>query len=222
MVRNTLLAGLVGLAASVASADIASFGFTDLNGSFDATNMVFTAVAFTGGLGSSSGDVTRFAEGGGATAEYGPGFFGGGSLGNVVITIDITNVVGSTADGSGSFTITDADGDIITGDVTGQWFAGAFGFVFMNGATTNITFDRNGVGNGTFDGPNGGSFDSDSLASVYYGALSILLRTPTGVGFFTDNFAEVSTQADGLIVPSPASIALAGLGLGIAGYRRRR
>jgi hypothetical protein len=222
MVRNTLLAGLVGLAASVASADIASFGFTDLNGSFDHDDMVFSAVAFTGGQGSSSGDVTRFAEGGGATAEFAPGFFGGGSLANVEIEINISNVVGSMADGAGSFTITDADGDIIVGEVTGQWFAGAFGFVFMNGATSSVQFLDNGVGNGSFDGPDGGSFDTTSLADIYFGALSILLRTPEGVGFFDTSFTEVSTQADGLIVPTPASLALAGLGLGVAGIRRRR
>lgn len=224
MVRNTLMVGLVGLAASVSSADIiASFGFTDLNGSFNANDMVFTAVAFTGGQASTAGDVTRFAQGGGNTANFDAGFFGGGSLANVHIEINIGGLnQDGTRSGSGWFEITDADGDTVTGEVTGNWFSGAFGFVFMNGDTTDVTFQDNGIGNGSFDGPSGGSFDSASLSDVYFGALSILLRTPQGAGFFDSDFSEISTQADGLIVPSPASLALAGLGLGVAGFRRRR
>ncbi len=222
MVRKALLVGLVGFAATAANADIASFGFTDLNGSFNADDMFFSAVAFTGGQGSTAGDVTRFAEGGGATANFDTGFAGGGSLANVEIYINVSNVAGGMADGAGSFTITDADGDTISGDLTGLWFAGAFGFTFMNGDTTNILFQAGQTGNGSFDGPSGGSFDTSSLVDTYFGALSILLRTPTDVGFFDQSFTEISTQADGLIVPAPGTVALAGLGLGLAGARRRR
>lgn len=219
MVRNLVFTGLVGLVASVASADIASFGFTDLNGSFNLGSMQFSAVATTGGTSSSAGDVTRFAEGGGNSAEFDSGFFGGGSLANVEIYITVSNVVGPMADGNGSFTITDADGDTITGSITGTWFAGAMGFVFMNGATSGITF--NSLADGVFEGPSGGSFSMAGLVDEYFGALSILLRTPQGVGFFNASFAEVSTQADGLIVPTPASIALAGCGLALTVRRRR-
>ena len=222
MVRKALLVGLLGFAATAANADIASFGFTDLNGSFDANSMVFSAVAFTGGQDSTAGDVTRFAEGGGSTANFDIGFSGGGSLADVAISINISNVGGGMADGLGSFAITDADGDMITGDLTGLWFEGAFGFTFMNGDTTNVLFTAGQLGNGSFDGPSGGSFDTSSLIDTYFGATSILLRTPSGVGFFNQSFTEISTQADGLIVPAPASIALAGLGLGLAGTRRRR
>lgn len=220
MVRNAVFAGLVGLAASAASADIASFGFTDLNGSFNVGSMQFTAMATSGGESSTAGDVTRFAEGGGNTAEFDSGFFGGGSLANVEVIIDVSNVVGPMADGNGTFTITDADGDTITGNVTGTWFAGANGFVFMNGSTNNVLF--NNLTDGSFEGPSGGSFDISGLVDEYFGALSILLRTPQGVGFFNASFSEVSTQVDGLIVPTPASIALAGCGLALAGVRRRR
>jgi len=219
---KALIVGIMATAASVATADIASFGFTDLNGSFNAGTMEFTATAFTGGQGSTAGDVTRFAEGGGATANFDTGFAGGGSMANVVINIGISNVLGGMADGNGTFVITDADGDMIMGDVSGLWFAGASGFTFMNGDTQNVVFTRGQSGNGSFDGSSGGSFDTDSLADVYFGALSILLRTPSGAGFFNNSFTEVSTQADGLIVPTPASIALAGLGFGLAGTRRRR
>jgi hypothetical protein len=222
MHTKALIAGLVGLAASVASADIGSFGFTDLNGSFNTDTMEFSAVAFTGGQGSSAGDVTRFAEGGGATANFDTGFAGAGSLANVEIHITVSNIAGGMADGDGTFVITDADGDQLRGNVSGMWFAGAMGFTFMNGNTTNVIFTRNGIGNGAFDGPSGGSFDIDSLSETYFGALSLLLRQPDTAGFFDSNFTEISTQADGLIVPTPASIALAGLGLGFAGFRRRR
>jgi len=220
MVRKALLVGLVGFAGTAANADIASFGFTDLSGSFDTGSMIFAAVSANGGQGSTGGDVTRFAEGGGNTANFDSGFAGGGSSAAVDIQITVSNVNAGMADGAGTFAITDADGDMITGDVTGQWFSGAFGFTFMNAAAENILFTRGNTGNGTFDGPSGGSFDSDSLADTYFGAVSILLRTP-GNGFFNADFDEVSTEADGLIVPTPATIALAGLGLGFAGRRRR-
>lgn len=222
MFSKALMGGLVGLAASVASADIASFGFTDLNGSFNSDTMQFSAVAFTGGEGSTAGDVTRFAEGGGATANFDSGFAGGGSLANVEINIIVSNVAGGMADGNGTFVITDADGDQIRGDLAGMWFAGAMGFTFMNGITSDVIFTRADFGDGAFEGTSGGSFDTDSLAETYFGALSILLRTPDAAGFFDGDFNEVSTQADGLIVPTPASIALAGLGFGLAGTRRRR
>lgn len=220
MARNALIAGLVGLAASVASADIASFGFTDLSGSFDTGSMQFSAVAITGGESSTAGDVTRFAEGGGNTANFDVGSYGLGSMADVQINLTISNVVGPMADGNGSFMITDADGDTITGSLTGTWFAGANGFVFMNGDTSGVTFNNNS--NGSFDGASGGSFDITSLVDEYFGALSILLRTPNGVGFFDTDFSEVSTQADGLVVPTPASMALAGVGLVLTGVRRRR
>ena len=224
MTRKALIVGMLAATAAVASADIASFGFTDLNGTFDAGSRAFTATAFTGGQGSTAGDVTRFAEGGGATANFDTGFAGGGSMANFNLSLIISpsNPGGDTANAIGTFLITDADGDTIGGDVSGLWFAGAMGFTFMNGDTTNVVFSRGNTGNGSFDGPAGGSFDTDSLSDVYFGALSVLLRTPTGAGFFSNSFAEVSTQADGLIVPTPASIALAGLGFGLAGTRRRR
>lgn len=220
MVRNALFAGIVGLAASAASADIASFGFTDLNGSFDVATMTFSAVAQTGGESSTAGDVTRFAEGGGNTANFDVGFFGGGSMADFQLSIVVSNVVGPMADGNGSFMIVDVDGDMIVGEVTGTWFAGANGFVFMNGATEDVRFLASG--NGSFDGPSGGGFDITALAGSYFGATSVLLRTPRGVGFFNADFSEVSTQVDGLIAPTPASVALAGVGLVLTGVRRRR
>lgn len=220
MVRKILLVGLIGFAGTVANADIASFGFTDLSGSYDTGSMIFSAVSITGGNGDTAGDVTRLAEGGGSTANFDVGFAGGGSMAAVDIQIAVSNIAGGMADGVGTFMITDADGDIFMGDVSGTWFSGAFGFTFMNAEATNVVFTRGSTGNGTFDGPSGGSFNSDSLSDVYFGAVSLLLRNPTA-GFFDSNFGEISTQADGLIIPTPATIALAGLGLGFAGRRRR-
>ena len=105
---------VVAAAGSAASADvILTFGFNDLVGSYDGSSQ-FAAVSGTGSNFSTSGDVTSFV-GMGGTANYLPGF----ASGSVAVSIDVTNKVGNTADGSGSFSIVDADGDILSGTISG-------------------------------------------------------------------------------------------------------
>ncbi len=208
---------VVALMAGSASADvIMSFGFTDLNGSYDGTG--FSAVAVDSGALSTTGDVTRLANPG-ATADFNTGFASGLTAADVSISIDVTNLTATTADGMGSFVITDADGDTIAGDLDGVWTTMGFGSIFFTGLIGNVQLTANA--NNTFDGPSGGSFDMNLPGEAPYEGAFVQLSIDTSGGFFSSEFTGRSIQVVGEIVPTPGSLALLGAG-GLVGIRRRR
>lgn len=213
--KALIAASVLGATAGLASGEvILSWGYTDLDGSFDGTT--FRAVAGV----SSSGDVTRLADPT-STAEFDAGFITRSAMADVLVAITVSNIGGVTADGSGSFTLTDDDGDTITGDIDGVFINGGFGFVFFNGLLSNVVLNGNPQGGNTFNGVDGGSFDMDLPGETpYEGAIISLFLDPSS-GFFTQTFDGVSVQVDGEIIPAPASLALLGLG-GLVGMRRRR
>lgn len=202
---------VVAAAGSAASADvILTFGFNDLVGSYNNTTKQFAAVNGTTSSFSTSGDVTSFV-GAGGTANYLPGF-GTGSVG---LSINVTNKVGNTADGAGGFSIVDADGDMLTGDIAGTWSTPGFGIYYFDGLLTNVKFSNSAS---TFDGPSGGSFAT--FAGNFEGAL-VQLFTAGSNGFFSSDWRDVSVLVNGNIVPAPGAAAMAGLA-GLVGLRRRR
>ena len=212
---SILATAVVAATAGLASADtILSWGYTDTVGSFDGTT--FSAVA---GM-DTAGDVTRLADPA-STAEFDVGFLTRSALADVVIQIAVSNVGAVTADGSGTFELTDNDGDTITGNIDGVFINGGAGFVFFNGLLTNVALNNNSPVSNTFDGVDGGSFDMDLPGSPPYEGAFIALNLSGTNGFFTSAFDDISTQVNGEIVPAPASLALLGLG-GLAGIRRRR
>jgi len=212
-----MLIAAAGLAASATVANaqaILTFGFTDVNSSFTASDGSFSGVA----NGGTSGDVTRLAAPGG-TAQFDQGFFGTG-LADFNFDIDVMLTGADTADGSGTFSIVDVQGETLSGNIDGQ-------FNLIGGVAISFTGNLTGVqftdvsGDGTFDGPTSGSFDTDLPgAAPYTGAVVQLFLDGSG-NFFTRDFDDVSTQVSGVIVPAPASLALLGLG-GLAATRRRR
>lgn len=202
---------VVAAAGSAASADvILTFGFNDLVGSYNNTTQQFDAVSGSTSAFSTSGDVTSFV-GLGGTANYLPGF----ASGYAALNINVTNKVGSTADGAGTFTIADADGDLLTGDISGTWNTPGFGVYFFDGLLSNVQFSNPA---GTFDGPSGGSFAT--FAGNFEGAL-VQLFTAGNSGFFSSDWRDVAVLVNGNIVPAPGAAALAGLA-GLVGLRRRR
>jgi hypothetical protein len=211
-----LLAGVAG----VAQADVVlTFGFTDTSGSYDGAGN-FSASAVDSGVLKTSGDVTSLF-GAGGTAEFDAGFASGGTMADfqMNLSVDTPGSPGPST-GSGSFTITDADGDTIVGDITGNWLSGGGDIVFFNGFLSNVFLNATGGGT-TFDGPSSGAFNMGIPGQPLEGAF-VTLFIATGSGFFDRAFSGVSTQVDGVVVPAPAGImALAGLGL-MAGTRRRR
>ena len=223
MTKTTTTATIaaLALAAGAASADtILSWGFTDLNGSFSTDTSTFNAHADNTLDVSTTGDVTRLADPG-ATADYGAGFYNPQGTADVQLTLSVDNIAGLTADGAGSFVITDADGDVLAGDIVdGQWVSPGFGVMFFNAHLEHVAFDQVSQ-DGLFNGPSGGSFDMDLPGEAPYEGAFIQLFIETDGGFFSGDFSDISVQANGEIIPTPGSMAMLGLG-GLCALRRRR
>jgi len=208
-----IVAAAVGSAAAGDSGNVvATFGFTELGGSFDSTASEFTATADTSAALSSSGDVTRRDR----TADFDAATFGAGGDGAFELSLDVSNITAGSADGVGSFMIEDADGDQISGSVAGTFAFSPFGFAFFNADLTDVTFTG---GDLAFEGTSGGDFSIAGLAGgVFEGGLSLLFLQQGGLA---NDFSGVSVQADGIIVPTPGTLGLVGLA-GLAVARRRR
>lgn len=217
-----IAAATVGGIASTASADVVyTFGFTDLAGEFIADQPgpggQFSARAVDSALLRSAGDVSRIVAPFG-TAVYDDGFVSGLDPADVVLSISVFNVLGGpipTAEGTGSFTITDVDGDTIAGSISGLWLLLGDG-VFFNGDLSLVTITSD---DGTFDGPAGGAVDVAG-AGILEGANTVLF-TNAITGWWDESFRDVSTQFAGELLPTPGAMALLGLG-GLVATRRRR
>lgn len=211
-----LSAAMSAAVTGTASADlVASFGFTELNASFDFATGEFVAEADSANGLATSGDVTAYA-GGLSTALFNPGFFNAGSDASVLFRMDIVTNDGQTATAeNGRIMIVDADGDTLSGSFEGQWNL-RFGFGFFDGEITSALF--NSAGDGIFEGPDGGSFTMPEGSLT--GALSFLIMEMSD-GLFQDSFTGRPASADGMLVPAPGSVALMGLG-GLVMARRRR
>ncbi|RMH13590.1 MAG: hypothetical protein D6695_03550 [Planctomycetota bacterium] len=192
-----------------------SFGFTDLAGSFDTGSAVFRAVASdTEELGT-SGDVTRLAPTQ-ATANYDVGFLSRSANANVVLEMVVSILDPMTATGTGAFSITDDDGDVLSGQITGTFNTPGAGITFFAGLLSEVSITGD-----SFDGPDGGSFVADLPGRQPYDGASVSLFILSGGGFFNRDFENVSVQFDGQLLPSPGSIVLLGAGSLIALHRRR-
>lgn len=206
-------AAIVALGASAvasAQAPIFTFGFNDLTGSyeFDGSAGQFdveaTALA-DGGPFDSSGDVTRVLPPD-MTANFDPGFVTLGTAADVVVQMAITNVTSNTADGVGTFLITDANGDQISGDISGTWRRnGLFGS--FAGVATEVMLDSLS-GDGTFDGPSGGAFDLAFPGGPTYSGAILVLETGS---WFSSDFSDADVQVTASIVPEPAGCAVMAL-----------
>lgn len=209
-IRTLAVAAVAGLAAPAMAQDVLSFGFNNLSGSF--SNGTFTAVASATQQLSSAGDVTRLVPVIN-TATFAPGTV------NFSISISVTANNGTTAAGSGSFTITGANGATISGNVSGDWLNGAViggNQTFFNGDISNVTF-----GGGSLFTGSSGSLSTDFGNTILVGAIqNLFIQVPAG-NFFTSSFSAAPTQVQGQLTPTPGAAALLGLG-GFVALRRRR
>ncbi len=200
-----------GLAAGTASGQLISFTYSDLDGSFDSGSGTYMAEVSS----NTSGDVSRLDSNPG-TAEFDTGTFPHASA-DFIISMAVTNITASTADGNGTLTILDADGDSLTADVDGV-FRLVFGSIFFEGQLSNAFFG-NESGDNTFDGATMGSFDNPIPAGPYNGSVVELFFDPGS--FFAADFSNQETLVNGLLIPTPGAAAVLGLG-GLMAARRRR
>lgn|GEM_PF-350515 len=230
--KTSMFVALVGtsLFAAAANADgILTFGYTDLDGDYAGNAMnptgpgfngSFTANASSTGPLHSSGDVSRLIPTAGQ-ADFATDFVAR-SVANAQFNISVENkdnMIG-LADGNGTFTLTDIDGDSFTGNINGFWVQGTAGRTFFNGDLSNVVFNDNGAQDGLFNGEGNSFAGFLGFPGIFEGALvQVFIRT--GVGFFDSSFANAPTNSEGILVPTPGVAALAGLGLLSASRRRR-
>lgn len=195
-----------------------SFGYTELDGDFvlsgaDTGTLSVTASALaTGGPFDSHGDVTRTTPPHG-TATFDDGFVALPDLGDVEVTMSLTNISSTAAEATGAFVLTDADGDTISGDLSGNWTRTG-SFASFEGLIAGVVLTDTS-GDGTFDGSSDGSFLMDFDANPPFSGAIIALQTGA---WFTTAFTDVDTQFNGIVVPEPASLVLL-LGLAFAARR---
>ena len=208
------LAGLA-LCAAGATAQVVTFTYSDVSGSYNTGTQVFNASAGA----NTSGDVTRLAAPGGS-AQYGTGFTTLLTSADVDLTLTLSNITATTADATGSFTITDDNGDTLTGNIDGEFQGSGFAISF-DGLISGAVFNNNSL-DGTFDGPTGGSFSTDlnPIPLPLDGAIVQLFFSFNN--FFVNSFSNTPVLVDALLIPAPGAASLALAGLGLAAKRRRR
>lgn len=138
------------------------------------------------------------------------------------ISMAITNIGDTSADGSGSFIFTDIDGDTITGNLAGTWGRTATSNDF-EGTLSNVIFTDNDDPDGNFDATYTAASMSFSQPSPWIESLNILSETDVwfndGIDYTTSN-----SNAEGSVVavPVPAAVILGILGLGAVGIKLRK
>ncbi len=202
-----------------AQSALMSFTFSELNGSFDANSSLFNAADDW----NTNGDVTRL------VAPIATTFFQGNAIASgfpgtaaFSLSMSVSNLTSSTADGVGTIVLTDSQGDTFTSNVSGTWSkvgsAGSFSGILTNVMPSNS-------GDGTFDGTDGSSINMIFPATPPFSGNIITLAFQN---WFTDSlgaplsFQSSTTLASGAIVPEPATLALLALGGLVAAARRRR
>jgi len=137
-----------------------------------------------------------------------------------LLDLAISNIdtVSKTADGVGTITAWDIDGDKISGDVVGTWQL-LSGQGTFTGQVSNILVESDEMPpwfNGQFDT----GFDADfSEYEQVLGAVTDL----TGLdGFFDQPFSGHSSRVTVQAIPAPGAVVLGALGLGVVGWVRRR
>ncbi|MBZ0172157.1 MAG: hypothetical protein K8E66_07245 [Phycisphaerales bacterium] len=208
-------------AAASAGPSLVSYRFGTLSGQFaldgagderESAGGLFTAEAVVNNTHVSSGDITRL-DHRPSTGEFNPGFAAISPF-SVLFTINVTNIAGTSALGTGSLSIADADGDTLTADIAGV-FSHVENFLFFNGISTNYEFSAS---DDSFDGTNGAIMIDDLVGNMFAGSTSFLIHTPVGL---TQSFADATTNVDGEFVPSPAGVLAIIAGFGMATRRRR-
>lgn len=205
---------VLGLALCLVAAPVKAdlFGFTISNPmtSFDGVNL-FQSGDFSG----TSGDLYRNLAPTG-TAEFNPnGWTGSASF---LMSMTISDLTATSANGTGTFQFTDVDGDFITGNVNGTWTKlGSAGAFF--GTLGNVTFTS--VADNAFDGDNGSASMIFNSPQPWNGGITEI--TASNTWFMLRTSYEIpGGSIDATVVPVPAAVLLGLLGMSVAGLRLRK
>lgn len=222
-----LAAGAAVLVAAVGSANatvvLVSMRYDSLAGSYDAALQQFTARAVDTAALRTTGEVTRLVNPLGH-AVFEAGFVSAANPADFNINVTAVPTANpNRRNGLGTFASVDKDGDTISGLVSGTWVATP-GFVFFNGFLTNVVITPSASEGTAFDGTQSGSFGLDfPTPPPYEGAVVQLVFGGTPSTFFANSFEDRATNVTAQLIPTPASIALMGLGtMVVVGGRRRR
>jgi hypothetical protein len=222
MINRSLTAVALAVAAggvATANADVVlTLTYHDLNGSYTQSSPgvgAFTAIA----AGSeAAGEVSRVDTNPG-NASFEVGFEVDPNPADFQLSLSVNTIAPGVATGSGSMILTDANGDTIAANLSGAWiYDSVNGFIFFNGAVSNVVVTDNGTLDDRFDGTQFGNFQLSGM-DLTDGALTQIVF---GAGsFFTTDFVNAATGVTAQIVPAPGTLALLGLGGLVAGRRRR-
>jgi len=202
---------LLCLGAAPAMADLFGFSFSNIRSTFDGGN-AFQSMDWA----NTTGDLYRNVATTG-TASFDSGSWGMG-LEDLLVQMTISNITASTADGIGTITLKDIQGDTLTANVGGVW-QNLAGFPVFAGTLGTVTY---APATNTFDGHSG---DSVSLVFAqpqpWNGAIVEL--NMRGSWFTAGAPTNVTGGSiDASVVPVPAALLLGMLGLSVAGIKLRR
>ncbi|MFK7760408.1 MAG: PEP-CTERM sorting domain-containing protein [Phycisphaerales bacterium] len=223
--KKTLLitAALTAITGAAQAQDLAAtFGFTDMGANWNAGTNVLLVSADENNTISTSGDLTNYlGESFPTTALFNSGFADGSTSADSEFEMTLSNITATSADATGSFTVTDINGDTLSGSYIGTW-TNQFGFGFFDAEITIANYsDGTEAGNEVFEGNAGQTFVIPS--EPMNGGLSMLLQMPEWFDSQNGNFNARTTQLDGILVnvPTPGSLALLGMGGALVSRRRR-
>ena len=210
------------LSTAPASANLFDFSFSGIRSVFDGVDTFSVSVNKSPGT-TTSGNVTR-QELPTSDMAY---FFNFGwfspSPGDFSLSMELTNISASYADGIGSFVITDIDGDTIIGDIMGTWIPTGTDNTFA-GTMSNVRFIDTGTPDGSFDG-HLGSVQMDFISSPWCGTLIEL--SSGGTWFYNGDYDSAAGGVTASVVgpqsvPVPVAVLLGIIGLGVAGLKLRK
>ena len=147
---------------------------------------------------------------------------GSATLGDFSLWMDLDNITATTATAIGEFTITDIDGDTITGDITGNW-ALIGGYTRFSGDMSDIQWTSD---DGFFNGDSGSDDAAVPLDLVTFppwdGHIIDLTINHEAWMLSSGWSGKIKQATIFAVVPTPTAVLLGILGLGAVGLKLRK
>jgi hypothetical protein len=213
------------LGVAPAGAAIIDMHFGSLTSTWDGTSSFTTSVNPS----LTSGSVTRLRVPTASSNFLADGVISGlgwtAQGGNFSLSMTISSITGTgtaldpfSAVGAGSFAVTDINGDVLSGIISGTWSRTASSNTFA-GKITNVAFANNS-GDNAITG-HAGSASMDFPQPMPWRGSLIQLST-VGTWFSGGGYSTDSGSVDASVVPVPGAVLLGILGLGAVGVKVRK